>query len=142
MPADQALFLKVIVSETRVASMFPALAPNRIEVKYFTTSSRVSNLVHGDKPGLFAMWLMAIPGRIEENSRTFNLLRIIQRVNNEAGCSHVKWFIAGFYSRNNTGCKLFKRCNNPVTIRSLNWRVTPLWLNSTHSTPPNIRMHS
>jgi hypothetical protein len=102
MSADQAIFSKVIVSGTRISSMVPALAPNRIEVKYFTTSSRVSNLVHGDMPGLLVMWLMAIPGRIERNSRTFNALRIIQRVNNEAWCSHVKRSIAGFHLRNNT----------------------------------------
>ena len=113
MTADQAQYLKEVASGTYIGSTVPALAPNRIEVKHFTRSSRVRNLVHGGITGLLAVRLMNDSSQVERTSRTFKSLCIIRRVNNEAGCSHVKWSIPEFQMRHNIGYKAFKNCHNP-----------------------------
>lgn len=113
MSADQARFLKEFARGTYVGSMVPALAPNRIEARHFTRSSRVRNLVHGGMLGLLAVRLMNDSSQGERTSRTFKSLCVIRRVNNEAGCSHVKWSIPEFQLRHNIGYKAFKQCNNP-----------------------------
>ena len=113
MTVDQARYLKEFARGMRIGSMVPALAPNRIEVKHFTRSSRVRNLVHGGITGLLAVRLMNDSSQVERTSRTFKSLCVIQRVNNEAGCSHVKWSIPEFQMRHNIGYKAFKHCNNP-----------------------------
>ena len=113
MTADQARYLKEVASGTYIGSTVPALAPNRIEVKHFTTSSRVRNLVHSGMLGLLAVRLMNDSSQGERTSRTINSLCVIHRVNNEAGCSHVKWSIPEFQMRHNIGYKAFKKCNDP-----------------------------
>jgi len=113
MTADQAQYLKEVASGTYIGSTVPALAPNRIEVKHFTRSSRVRNLVHGGITGLLAVRLMNDSSQVERTSRTFKSLCVIRRVNNEAGCSHVKWSIPEFQMRHNIGYKAFKNCHNP-----------------------------
>jgi hypothetical protein len=113
MTADQAWFLKEIARGMYIGSMVPALAPNRIEARHFTRSSRVRNLVHGGMTGLLAVRLMNDSSQVERTSRTYKSLCVIQRVNNEAGCSHVKWSIPGFQLRHNIGYKAFKKCNDP-----------------------------
>jgi hypothetical protein len=113
MTADQARYLKEFARGTYVGSMVPVLALNRIEVKHFTRSSRVRNLVHGGITGLLAVRLMNDSSQVERTSRTFKSLCVIQRANNEAGCSHVKWSIPEFQMRHNIGYKAFKNCNNP-----------------------------
>lgn len=108
MTCDQVRYLKEIARGTYVGSMVPALAPNRIEFKHFTRSSRVRNLVHGGITGLLAVRLMNDSSQVERTSRTFKSLCVIQRANNEAGCSHVKWSIPEFQMRHNIGAKCFK----------------------------------
>jgi hypothetical protein len=113
MTGDQVRYLKQIEHGMYTGSMVPALAPNRIEAKHFTKSSRVRNLVHGGMTGLLAVRLMNDSSQVERTSRTFNSLCVIQRVNNAAGCSHVKWSIPEFQMRHNIGYKAFKTCHNP-----------------------------
>ena len=113
MTSEQVRFLKAIARGTYIGSMGPVFAPNRIEVKHFTRSSRVRNLMHGGITGLLAMRLMNDSSQGDRTSRTYNSWCVIQRVNNEAGCSHVKWSIPEFQMRHNIGYKAFKKCNNP-----------------------------
>jgi hypothetical protein len=113
MTGDQARYLKEIARGVYTGSMVPVFAPNRIEARHFTRGSRVRNLVHGGITGLLAVRLMNDSSQVERTSRTFKSLCVIQRANNEAGCSHVKWSIPEFQMRHNIGCKSFKNCHNP-----------------------------
>jgi hypothetical protein len=113
MTGDQVRYLKQIEHGMYTGSMIPALEPNRIEARHFTRGSRVRNLVHGGMTGLLAVRLMNDSSQVERTSRTYKSLCVIQRVNNEAGCSHVKWSIPEFQLRHNIGYKAFKNCHDP-----------------------------
>jgi hypothetical protein len=113
MSFDQLRHLKEIASGMYNGSMVSVFAPNRIEAKHFTRSSRIRNLVHGGMTGLLAVRLMNDSSQVERTSRTYHSLCVIQRVNNAAGCSHVKWSIPEFQMRHNIGYKGFKKCKDP-----------------------------
>jgi hypothetical protein len=113
MTGDQRDWLKRVTLGLNVESVESALMPNRIEVRHFTRSSRVRNLVHGGITGLLAARFMHDPSQVERTSRTYNSACIIRRVNGEAGCEHVKWSIPEFQCRYNIGVKLYKRSTNP-----------------------------
>jgi len=102
MSFDQEYFLKQTVAGLQ-DSIDVALAPNRIEKKHFTESSRVRNMTHGGMLGMLAVRLLNDPSQVERRSRTWNSLSIIQRVNGELGCEHVKWSIPEFQIRHNMG---------------------------------------
>jgi hypothetical protein len=102
--ADQRMFWLPVVP------VVSALAPNRIEARYFTRSSRVRNMVHGGITGLLAVRLLSQgQGQCQTLSRSLRMLCIIRRVNSEAGCEHVKWSIPEFQCRYNIGVKILKR---------------------------------
>ena len=69
---DQVHFLKRITLGLNIGSVVPALAPNRIEARHFTKSSRVRNLVHGGMVGLLAVRFMNDSSQVERRSRTWN----------------------------------------------------------------------
>ena len=109
MSVDQATQLKTITRGLDVVgSIVPALAPNRIESRHFTRSSRVRNFVHGGMTGLLAVRLMNDSSQVTRRSRTWDSWRILRRVNGEAGCEHVMWSIPEFQCRHNIGVNLFK----------------------------------
>ena len=114
MTAGQHMWLKRFMLGLNVGPIDSALAPNRIEIRHVTRSSRVRNLVHGGMLGLLARQFMHDTSQSNTRSRTFNSLCIIRRVNNQAGCEHVKWSIPDFQCRYNIGVKYFKRSHNPV----------------------------
>ena len=107
MSADQRMFWLPVVP------VVSALAPNRIEARYFTRSSRVRNMVHGGITGLLAVRLLHNSrqgqGQGQGQTRSLRMLCIIRRVNSEAGCEHVKWSIPEFQCRYNIGVKILKR---------------------------------
>jgi hypothetical protein len=96
-----------------VVPVVSALAPNRIEARYFTRSSRVRNMVHGGITGLLAVRLLHNSrqgqSQCQTLSRSLRMQCIIRRVNSEAGCEHVKWSIPEFQCRYNIGVKILKR---------------------------------
>lgn len=111
MSADQANFLKRITIGCHVGSLASALAPNRIEARHFTKSSRVRNLVHGGTLGALVMKLLDEPNRerrSHKRSRTFHSVHILRRVNGQSGCEHVRWSIPEFQCRYNIGIGNFK----------------------------------
>ena len=120
MTGDQVRYLKEIARGMYTGSMVPVFAPNRIEARHFTRSSRVRNLVHGGMTGLLAVRLMNDSSQVERTSRTHKSVCVIQRVNNEAGCSHVKWSIPEFQMRHNIGAKCFKPRHALNPFESLN----------------------
>ena len=113
MTGDQREWLKRVTCGSNVGPVVSAVMPNRIEVRHFTRSSRVRNLVHGGITGLLAARFMHDPSQVERTSRTYNSACIIRRVNGEAGCEHVKWSIPEFQCRYNIDVKLYKRSANP-----------------------------
>jgi len=104
---EQRQLLKGIALGTNIGPVTYALAPNRIESKHFTRSSRVRNLVHGGVLGLLASRLMNDTSQIERQSRTHNSLSVIRRVNCQTGCERVRW------ARIDIGVKIFKRGKGP-----------------------------
>ena len=102
MSADQRMFWLPVVP------VVSALAPNRIEARYFTRSSRVRNMVHGGITGLLAVRLLHDSSQGQRSSRSLRMRCIIRRVNSEAGCEHVKWSIPEFQCRYNIGVKILK----------------------------------
>jgi hypothetical protein len=113
MSADQHMWLKRVTLGLNVGPIDSALMPNRIEIRHVTRSSRVRNLVHGGILGLLARQFMHDTSQSKTRSCAFNALCIIRRVNNQAGCEHVKWSIPDFQCRYNIGVKYFKRSHNP-----------------------------
>lgn len=105
-----------------IGSVEYALAPNRIELRHFTMSSRVRNLVHGGITGLLAARLTNPLLRSSHSSRSYKpMCGVIRRVNGEAGCEHVKWSIPEFQFRFNIGVKLFKNgYNHNQSLTQLN----------------------
>ena len=88
-------------------------APNRIQLKNLTASSRVRNLMHGGMLGLLAQKLTQDPSQTTQWNQSKNAQCIVQRANSQAGCAHVKWSIPEFQYRFNIGIKTYKK--NPFT---------------------------
>jgi hypothetical protein len=119
MSADQVCFLNRITLGLNVGSIVPAVAPNRIEARHFTRSSRVRNFVHGGMVGFLAVRFMNDSSQVERRSRTWNSWRILRRVNGQAGCEHVKWSIPEFQCRHNIGINHYKRTKSGFETMSI-----------------------
>lgn len=91
----------------------PVFAPNRIQLKHLTTSSRLRNLMHGGILGALARQLTRDPTQQKQWHQSRNALCIVRRANNEAGCIHVKWSIPEFQCVFNIGIKMYKRDQSP-----------------------------
>lgn len=106
MTHDQANFLKRITSGLLIGPLTPVLKPNLIESRHIVASGRVRNLVHGGMLGLLAIRFVHDPTQINQRRRnTYDALSIIQRANNEAGFTHVKYSIHEFQCKHNVGSK-------------------------------------
>lgn len=106
---DQANFLKRITSGSCIGPLTPVLKPNPIESRHIVASGRVRNLVHGGMLGLLATRLLHDPTQARQRHKnTYDALSIIQRANNEAGYTHVKYSIHEFQCRHNVCSKHFK----------------------------------
>jgi hypothetical protein len=86
----------------------PAMTPTRIEARHFTKSSRVRGFVHGGMLGTLSVRLMDDSSQTKRRSRTHHSITVIERVNNQAGCVHVKWSIPEFKRRFNMHVKEHK----------------------------------
>ena len=129
MSVDQAAQLKTIARGLDVGSVVSALAPNRIESRHFTKSSRVRNFVHGGMTGLLAARLLNDSSQVEKRSRTWDAWRILRRVNGQAGCEHVIWSIPEFQCRYNIGIIHYKRaksCFDAISIDNTNAQINAM----------------
>jgi hypothetical protein len=116
MTTDQATFLGWIASGLKNAgTLVSAVSPNRIEARHYTKSSRVRCLVHGGMLGLLSVRLMhdSSQGQMKRRSDTHHSMSVIERVNNQAGCTHVKWSIPEFQRRFNMKFKCLRWDENP-----------------------------
>lgn len=118
MTGHQTAWLQQVTLGLNVASVDSALMPNRIQEKHMTRSSRVRNLLHGGMLGLLAVRFMHDPSQVERTSRTYNSACIIQRVNGQSGCEHVKWSIPEFQFIHNMSAKYFRNSRNPFATMS------------------------
>jgi hypothetical protein len=89
------------------------IAPNRIQRKHLTTDSRLRNLIHCGILGVLARQLTRDPTQQTQWHQFNNALCIVQRANNAAGCTHVKWSIPEFQCRFNIGIKTHKPGQGP-----------------------------
>jgi len=95
-----------------VSSVF---APNRIQRKHLTVSSRVRNLMHGGILGALTRRLTLDPTQPRQWHQFNNASCIVRRANNAAGCAHVKWSIPEFQCAFNIGIKTYKAGQGPFT---------------------------
>jgi len=123
MSADQAIFLRRnVLGLDIVGTIAPAVMPTRIGLKHATQSSRVRNLVHGGMLGLLSVRLMSdCSTQTKNRSRTYQSLSVIRRVNNQAGCAHVRWSIPEFQRRFNMQVKGSRTgvIENPFVLLSM-----------------------
>ena len=126
MSTDQVHFLNRITLGLTVGSIVPAVAPNRIEARHFSKSSRVRNLVHGGMLGVLAVRLLNDSTQVERRSRTWNSWHIIRRANSQAGCEHVKWSIPEFQCRYNIGIIHYKRTKSGFEAMSVDDTIAEL----------------
>jgi hypothetical protein len=112
MTHDQANFLKRITSGSWIGPLSPVLKPNAIESRHIVASGRVRNLVHGGMLGLLATRFLRDHTQANQRRRnTYDALSIIQRANNEAGHTHVKYSIHEFQCNHNVGSKHLRKHN-------------------------------
>ena len=90
-------------------------APNRIQRKHLTTSSRLRNLMHGGILGVFARKLTLDPTQSRQWNQPKGALCIVQRANNAEGCAHVKWAIPEFQCRFNMGIRIYNPSQSPFS---------------------------
>jgi hypothetical protein len=90
-------------------------APNRIQRKHLTTSSRRRNLMHGGILGTLARKLTLDPTQSRQWNQPKGALCIVQRANNAEGCAHVKWSIPEFQCRFNMGIRIYNPNQSPFS---------------------------
>ena len=90
-------------------------APNRIQHKHLTTSSRLRNLMHGGILGALARKLTLDPTQSRQWNQPKGALCIVQRANNAEGCAHVKWSIPEFQCRFNMGIRIYNPRQSPFS---------------------------
>ena len=113
MTHDQANFLKRITSGLLIRPLTSVLKPNLIESRHIVASGRVRNLVHGGMLGLLATRFLRDPTQANQRRRnTYDALSIIQRANNEAGYTHVKYSIHEFQCNHNVCSKHLQHNNH------------------------------
>jgi hypothetical protein len=98
---------------TAVVSMF-ALAPNRIQLKHLTASSRVRNLTHGGILGVLTRRLNRDPTQQKQWHQFNGALCVVQRANSTDGCAHVKWSMPEFQCAFNVGVKRHSTVQNHI----------------------------
>jgi len=96
---------------TAVVSMF---APNRIQLKHLTASSRVRNLMHGGILGALTRRLNRDPTQPKQWHQFNGALCVVQRANSTDGCAHVKWSIPEFQCAFNVGVKRHSTVQNHI----------------------------
>jgi len=92
-------------------SPLPALVPNRIEMRHFSASSRVRNMVHGGMLGLLSSRLAL--------NKVAAASCIIRRVNNENGHAHVKWSIPEFQCQQYMGTRYYNKSKSPFDTMAI-----------------------
>ena len=99
------------IGSTAVVSMF---APNRIQLKHLTASSRVRNLTHGGILGVLTRRLNRDPTQQTQWHQFNGASCVVQRANSTDGCAHVKWSMPEFQCTFNIGVKRHSTVQNHI----------------------------
>ena len=94
-----------------ISSVF---APNRIQLKHLTASSRVRNLTHGGILGALTRRLNRDPTPQKQWHQFNGALCVVQRANSTDGCAHVKWTMPEFQCAFNIGVKRHSTVQNHI----------------------------
>lgn len=89
-------------------------APNRIQHKHLTASSRVRNLTHGGILGVLTRRLTRDPTQQTQWHQFNGALCVVQRANSTDGCAHVKWSMPEFQCTFNIGVKRHRTVQNRI----------------------------
>jgi len=96
---------------TAVSIMY---APNRIQFKHLTASSRVRNLTHGGILGVLTRRLNRDPTQQKQWHQFNGALCVVQHANSTDGCAHVKWSMPEFQCAFNIGVKRHSTVQNHI----------------------------
>jgi hypothetical protein len=102
---------KMKANGSTAVSMF---APNRIQLKHLTASSRVRNLTHGGILGALTRRLNRDPTQQKQWHQFNGALCVVQRANSTDGCAHVKWSMPEFQCTFNIGVKRHSTVQNHI----------------------------
>ena len=94
-----------------ISSVF---APNRIQHKHLTASSRIRNLTHGGILGALTRRLNRDPTQQRQWHQFKGALCVVQRANSTDGCAHVKWSMPEFQCTFNIGVKRHSTVQNHI----------------------------
>ena len=94
-----------------ISSVF---APNRIQLKHLTASSRVRNLTHGGILGVLTRRLNRDPTQQKQWHQFNGALCVVQHANSTDGCAHVKWSMPEFQCAFNIGVKRHSTVQNHI----------------------------
>ena len=89
-------------------------APNRIQLKHLTASSRVRNLTHGGILGVLTLRLNRDPTQQKQWHQFNGALCVVQHANSTDGCAHVKWSMPEFQCAFNIGVKRHSTVQNHI----------------------------
>jgi len=89
-------------------------APNRIQLKHLTASSRVRNLTHGAILGVLTRRLNRDPTQQRQWHQFKGARCVVQRANSTDGCAHVKWSMPEFQCAFNVGVKRHSTVQNHI----------------------------
>jgi hypothetical protein len=106
--------IMLLPETTRYPGMSCVFAPNRIQLKHLTASSRVRNLTHGAILGVLTRRLNRDPTQERQWHQYKGAWCVVQRANSTDGCAHVKWSIPEFQCTFNVGVKRHSTVQNHI----------------------------
>ena len=106
--------IMLLPETTRYRGISCVFAPNRIQLKHLTASSRVRNLTHGAILGVLTRRLNRDPTQQRQWHQFKGAFYVVQRANSTDGCAHVKWSIPEFQCTFNIGVKRHSTVQNHI----------------------------
>jgi len=106
--------IMLLPETTRYQGISCVFAPNRIQLKHLTASSRVRNLTHGAILGALTRRLNRDPTQERQWHQFKGAWCVVQRANSTDGCAHVKWSMPEFQCTFNIGVKRHSTVQNHI----------------------------
>jgi hypothetical protein len=106
--------IMLLPETTRYQGISCVFAPNRIQLKHLTASSRVRNLTHAGILGVLTRRLNRDPTQQRQWHQFKGAFCVVQRANSTDGCAHVKWSMPEFQCTFNIGVKRHSTVQNHI----------------------------
>ena len=106
--------IMLLPETTRYHGISCVFAPNRIQLKHLTASSRVRNLTHAGILGVLTRRLNRDPTQQRQWHQFKGAWCVVQRANSTDGCAHVKWSMPEFQCTFNIGVKRHSTVQNHI----------------------------